>query len=101
MQNTIDVFFAALEKAFSTPATTTAATDDPAITAKNEALVAEVRSQMNAQKELLAVKMEAAKQDDELVAANILTIEQKDARREVRAKTYEELQARIVEARKA
>ena len=100
MQAARTVFIAAAKMATSAPAAPTAATEDPAITAKNVALLAEVQSLIDDLKELKAANGQADKEDGELHAAKKLTQEESDARKAVRTKAFDELQARIVEARK-
>ena len=94
MQAARTVFIAAAKMATSAPAAPTAATEDPAITAKNVALLAEVQSLIDDLKELKAANGQADKEDGELHAAKKLTQEESDARKAVRTKAFDELQAR-------
>ena len=92
-------FIGVAEKTTSAPAAPTAATEDPAITAKRKALLAEVLKCMDAKSKLSAAHSQATKNDDELLATNNLKVDEYRARKAEREKALQDIAARINEAR--
>ena len=89
------------EKAFSAPAAPAAATEDPVITAKREALTAEVRKCMNAKMELNAAHSQAAQVDLELLETYKLTMDDFRSREAEREMAFEDLTVKLKNARQA
>ena len=96
-----NAFIGVAEKTTSAPAAPKAATEDPAITAKREALLAEVRKCMDAKSELSAAQSQATKNDDELLATNNLTMDEYIARKDAREKAFEDIIGKLKDARQA